>query len=119
MMIPDEHFFEHPILNPRYLSKNYPDFFEFLQRKYPDIQSISEKVYWWKYGLVENPICPSCGKMLKFYGFSKGYAKYCSSKCSNSNPSKKDKTIQTCLERYGVENPKQSKDVHNKSIQTC
>ena len=119
MDVPSNEFLKAPIINPRYIKKNYPDFYEYLLKTYPDIKSVSEQMYWWKHNITESPVCPSCGKKLKFYGFIKGYATYCSLKCSNSNSDKQGKTKQTCLKKYGVENPKQCNEIHIKSKQTC
>lgn len=48
MNTPNDQYFENPIVNPRYLKKNYPEFYEFLVTQYPEIESISEKLYLWK-----------------------------------------------------------------------
>ncbi len=47
-----------------------------------------------------------------------GYRKYCSSKCANKNSNKINKTKETCIKRYGVENPFQSEKIKNKIQQT-
>lgn len=119
MHTPDDKFFENPIVNPRYLNKNYPEFFEYLQSHYPNDITTAEKVYWWRNNIQTHLTCPSCGKRLRFYGVTKGYAKYCSYKCSNSSQDRKELAKQTCLERYGVENPTQCESVKEKSRQTC
>ena len=118
MTIPDKTYFEHPIINPRYLNKNYPKFFEFLNKKYPELKNISEKLYWYTWNLTKHPKCPVCDKPVKFINFSSGYQKYCSKKCSNSSLDKQNKTKQTCLKKYGVENPRQSQLIKNKATQT-
>ena len=120
MVTPNDEFFNSkPIpLNPRYINKNYPEFFEYLNNKYPDISSISEKIYRWKYNIIQTPLCPICNKPLKFIGFSNGYQQYCSYKCANNKEVIK-KRKQTCLEKYGVENPNQFNEFKEKSKQTC
>lgn len=119
MHTPNDKFFEAPIVNPRYLNKNYPEFFEYLQSHYPNDITTAEKVYWWRNNIQTHPTCPSCGKRLRFYGVTKGYAKYCSYKCSNSSGNKKELCKQTCLEKYGAENPLQCDEIKAKSRQTC
>ena len=119
MLIPSDEFLRNPIINPRYIKKNYPEFYEYLLKTYPDLKSIAEQIYWWKHDIETMPLCPSCGTPLKFYSFKNGYATYCSLKCSNSNSSKQEKTKATCLEKYGVENPKMNKKVQEKAKATC
>lgn len=104
------------IINPRYIAKNNPDLFSLLNEKYPDIASISEKLYLYQHGLKEPCKCIVCGNPARFNGITKGYSQYCSCKCSNSDPNKKDKSKQTCLKKYGVENPQQSAEVKSKFI---
>lgn len=118
MKVPDENFFISPISNPRYIKKNYPEFFDYLTGKYPNLNNISEKIYWWKHNLTEIPVC-DCGRPLHFISIKKGYTKFCSVKCSRKSEVTKAKAAQTCLERYGVDNPLKSNIIHNKVIQTC
>ena len=40
MLTPDEEFFKHPLINPRYLKKNYPEFYEYLINKYIERSSL-------------------------------------------------------------------------------
>ena len=64
--------------------------------------------------------CPICGKRLNIKTvLSKPDAKYCSTKCASSSEETKEKYKQTCLEKYGVENPNQRKEVREKIKQTC
>ena len=49
-----------------------------------------------------------CGRPTKFRNFKSGYPIYCSSKCSNSDPDKKETCRQTVINRYGVENVSKS-----------
>ena len=116
MNTPNKEYWKNPIVNPRYLNKNYPEFFKYLNDKYPNISSIAEKLYLWKYSLTNQPRCVVCGNIARFNGISKGYSQYCSYKCSNSDQLKKDKTRQTCLERYGCENPMQNELVKKSFI---
>ena len=119
MIVPDEEFFRHPIINPRYLSKNYPEFFEYLKSRYTDISSISEALYMWRHNILKRPVCPICGSNVKFQGITKGYSLYCSYKCSNSSEIKKAKVKNTCTQKYGVSNPNQNREILNKVIKKC
>ncbi len=48
----------------------------------------------------------TCGNHLSFIGFKNGYRKSCGNKkCYTINKK------QTCIDRYGVDNPKKSKDI--------
>jgi len=71
------------------------------------IHNISNKDYYDKYLRSENEgFCLVCGKETHFLGIgrTKGYRKCCSSKCSNNLVSKKNKTKETLIEKYGDEN---------------
>lgn len=118
MKYPDEEYFKDPIVNPRYLNKNYPEFFEYLNNNYTECLTISEKLYLWKNGMAEIPKCLNCGKNCRYNGISKGYSNYCSIKCSNSHQLKKEKTEQTNLRLYGVTNPMKNKEVQKKVEET-
>lgn len=85
-------------------------------------------------------VCSECGKETKFEGLSKGYRQFCSTKCSNSNKNKlektkevnlnkyggigfqvkelSDKSRKTTKEKYGVEFGSQSKEVQEKQKET-
>ena len=63
------------------------------------------------------PIC-YCGNAVKFFDISKGYNKYCSSKCRHNSVELKNKVKQTNLERYGAKAPGMNQDIKNKVKQT-
>jgi endogenous inhibitor of DNA gyrase (YacG/DUF329 family) len=71
--------------------------------------------------LLEDPVlkCPQCGNLLAWRGVRTGYAKFCSSKCSNINPDKLKKTEKTWRVKYGCANPSQNQKIKNKKIATC
>jgi G:T-mismatch repair DNA endonuclease (very short patch repair protein)/predicted nucleic acid-binding Zn ribbon protein len=103
----------------KYIKSHYNEFYQYILNNYPEELTWSEKLYWCYHNINAHPTCPICGKQLKYYSFQRGYHKYCSNKCEHNDPKKKSKTKQTCLERYGVENPFQSKVVQDKYKQTC
>lgn len=105
-------------------AKNFPEFMEILNHKYPDYYTIHEKLYLYFNGLDERPLCKSCGNKVSFRGYAKGYSNYCSAKCGTSseetlnkikqtrldrygdpNYNNREKNKSTCLNKYGVENP--------------
>lgn len=97
-----------------YIRKQFPEFYESLPkdgRRFPEI------LYAYYYGPA--PKCPVCGNSASFLSFSKGYSRYCSSKCANSDPIKKSKVEQTCLERYGTRVSSQSDIIKEKTRKTC
>lgn len=66
-----------------------------------------------------NRVCGTCGISTRFELFGVGYKRYCSLKCSNSNPHVKLLKEQTCVRNLGVANPSQTESVKRKKITTC
>lgn len=98
---------------------HYPEFLEFLNKKYKDAQlTFQEKLYWYFNNIVEKPKCKYCGGETKFENALKGYREYCSYKCLNSDPDKKKKVEKTCLEKFGTKAPAQNRSVVYKMEQT-
>lgn len=62
--------------------------------------------------------CKMCGKDTAFISLDAGYKKYCSSKCAKNDPEVKEKTANTCMEKFGASSPMKNKDVLNKAINT-
>lgn len=86
--------------SPQYIKKQFPEFYEYLMStQRSSEQRFPELLYLYYYG--EPSACPVCGNRPQFISFSKGFSKFCSPKCANSDPSKKDKARKTCEERYG------------------
>ena len=100
--------------------------------------NLKEILYRIKHDIKEIPKCPICGKRVRFAG--PVYRITCSEKCQRKlvkekskqtilerygvdNAAKsdivKDKIRKTCLEKYGVENATQTKEVQNKMKKTC
>ena len=85
---------------------------------------LGTKLNWVLNGRTSFPKCKTCGKELKQnVGPSAAYSTYCSRKCANNDPEIKakikKKTVETCLERYGVVNVFQSEEAKEKSKKTC
>jgi len=87
----------------------YNDYYSFVERIYCVLYSIK--------GLIK---CENehCNNKVNFMSIKKGYSKFCSLKCSNTNKDVREKYIKTCLERYGVENAFQSENKKDKIKQT-
>jgi len=84
---------------------------------------------------INDGICVKCGKVTKFLNISKGYRNYCSRKCTSNSDAKKEaikefynnednikeknqKLKQTCLEKYGVDNPMKNTIFKDKLFQS-
>ena len=93
---------------------HYPDFYKYIREKYGKVCLWTEKLYWYYHNLTEYPVCPICGKPVKFIGLKKGYRDYCSVKCMGGSKEIKEKKKNTTLKHYGVENPMKSKKVKDK-----
>lgn len=81
---------------------------------------INPKEYYDKFLKKEGEgICPECGKETRFKGLGKGYHVHCSYVCVGISDKVKKKIKQTCLKKYGVENPSQSNSIKEKKARTC
>ena len=102
--------------NSRYIKKNYPEEYKIIIT-FPG-KSFPEQLYNYFYNSPTH-ICPLCGKETPFRNIMYGYSEFCSVQCSYGGESRVKKAQQTCLERYGVKNPSQSKEVQKKKEETC
>ena len=96
----------------------YNEFWEYIIKNYTIPQKWTEKLYWFYNNINTQPLCPTCGKPLKFLRLSVGYPQYCSTKCSNSSQDKKNKCIETCKNKYGGNAPASSRDILEKMNNT-
>ena len=102
-----------------FLKKNYPEFFNYLNKKYPDVNCIKEKLYLFYFNLTEPPKCVVCGRKSIFFDIKRGYSEYCSNECANKSNKRIEKIKKTCLERYGVNNYAKTEASKEKTKQTC
>ena len=102
----------------RSIKIHYYDFWQYLINNYPRELTWGERLYWFYHNLNDYPRCPICNNVVGFTNFRVGYKTYCSRKCMNIDPNKKEKTIQTCIERYGGVAPASSKSVLKKMQDT-
>ena len=96
---------------------HYPDFHKYLINNYPGELIWGERLYWFYNNLKDYPKC-YCGNKTGFINFKKGYKIFCCVKCSNNDPNKKEKTKQTCIEKYGGIAPASSKEILKKMQNT-
>lgn len=73
--------------------------------------NISSEDYYIKY-IKDRSYCAICNKPTRFTGLKNGYKVTCSSRCAAIYST--DKRKQTCLSKYGVENPAQNSAVKDK-----
>lgn len=106
------------IKNRDFCYKKYPEFTEYIETLYPNVQSHIERLYLY-FHPNETYKCKNCGNPTKFINFNKGYYKYCCPGCASKDSFVKESKKSTYLERYGVENPSQSKVIQEKKIATC
>lgn len=77
------------------------------------------KVYWIINGLMDFPLCQTCGKKFKtnIRNLAAGYGKYCSHSCSNSNKEHNEKIIKT-REKHKSEDKDFLKKINEKQKKT-
>ena len=78
--------------------------------------------------IQKRPICKYCGNSVKYIGNAyldkidktiNGYRQYCSFECSCKDINRYKKIENTCLQKYGVKNPFQNKEIQEKAKNTC
>jgi len=69
-------------------------------------------------GICQNPNCPNGNPETSFQSITKGYSVGCCNSCSQSVPSVRKKTENTCFEKYRCKAPQQNKEVQQKSKNT-
>ena len=97
----------------KYVKNHYSDFYVYLMSNYDFCESFQERLYCYFHNISKCPKCHNCGNSVHFNSISKGYRLFCSPRCAALGTIKKSK--QTCLERYGDENYRNTE----KSKQTC
>jgi len=109
-----------PLLR-RYLNTNsnwIREYVRYLESRFSDSSSMFESLNRIKYHLEEKPRCKNCGKPLEYVDIKGGsWPQYCCCKCANSNDVKKQKTINTLVEKYGVKNSYNIRDVVERTRQ--
>ena len=73
-----------------------------------------ELLYNYVNNIIENPKCEFCGKTLHLKKYNLGYANYCSIGCLNKSENHINKIKQTCINKYGVDNPSKDDIIKNK-----
>lgn len=94
----------------------YPNITNYIINRYKDSKTFRESLDRMKFGIEERPVCKYCNKET-VYRCLGNYAPYCSRKCANNANLEKRK--ETCLLKYGFDNPAKSEKVKEKGRQTC
>lgn len=132
--------------NDGILYKDYLD--NRFEEPFTSYAEVISRIY---YKIYTIPVCEYCGKPLKFKSFQKPYSRWCNQSCQlrdpkfiqwrtsvtdyklikkkseqtclekygNKNYRNSEKNKKTCLEKYGVEYPMQNKDIYEKVKKTC
>lgn len=119
MVIPEIYTFNDTQRQEKYIKKYFSEFWQFIQDTYKFDCKFHEKMYMYFNGLTEPHKCPRCGKKTKFINFSNGYSNFCSVKCSRNSEETQQKYVNTCLERYGVDNVAKTPKAKEKYRTTC
>jgi hypothetical protein len=106
-----------------YIKKNYIDLYnDIIEFNKMYIKNFSQLLYHYYYNMKEIPKCKSCNNEVKFYTFNKGYRDYCSKKCIMLDEEiinkRNNKSKNTCIEKYGVDNPSKLKKIKQKIKKT-
>lgn len=99
-------------------SKCFPELYkDIMSAEICTNKSFSERLF-----IYFNPhatgLCKVCRRPTKFRNFKSGYPIYCSSKCCNADPDKKESCRQTVINRYGVDNVFKSSVVKDRICNT-
>jgi hypothetical protein len=92
-------------------NKKNIEYLNFIKDNIPNAihnRKLSEMVYYFVNNIKDILLC-DCGKHLSFIGFKSGYRTSCGNKKCYVNNRKK-----TCINRFGVDNPKKSKEILDK-----
>ncbi len=127
-------------LSEKYFKNSYPEYREHLNKKFPDLKW-QDKLYLDQHDMTEMPVCPVCGKPVPLISLFQGYRRYCCSACSNKDSVKqqhiqetmlkrygathalkidkfRDKFKNTCIEKFGTDNPTKNKEILKKAQDT-
>jgi hypothetical protein len=92
-----------------FLTWNFPDDFRFPQKLFHYLNDDKE---------LKLGHCIVCEKRCSFGNFKHGYPQHCSFKCVGKDKERVEKMKQTCLEKYGVDNPFKNEEIKEKIKQT-
>lgn len=100
--------------SPDLFRKRFPIDYEKIISSTPEELPWIEKLYWYFNNITEHPVCETCGNIVRFDRFERGYNRFCSPGCVSKNSNIKIKKQLTCESHYGVDNPSKNKDIQEK-----
>ena len=95
-----------------HIKNNFPEMYKIIINYYGS--NWMEKLYNFVNSIDNNPTCIRCGKTLHLKKYYIGYHDYCSIICRNKSEIIINKIKQTCLNKYGVNNPSKLEEVKKK-----
>lgn len=103
----------------KHILKNFPDDYILIKSNSERLgisnKPFPEKIFYYINGIENKILCENCQeKPTRFLGVGRGYAEYCSSKCSNSSLNVIKKKENSYLDKFGVTNPSYSKNIVEK-----
>ena len=110
-------FFTNGHINANYNRESWlnkhTDIKEYLDNRFKDSQSTKETLVRILYKIEIRPVCPICGKPVRFeynHRWCRNrngwpFMKFCSSKCQQKDDDVISKRKNTCIEKYGADNP--------------
>lgn len=87
------------------MEKKYPKEVEMLYQQtafLPEQAGYRQRIWHIINDIYSIPVCAACGTEVKWHHVKKSYNKFCSTKCANADPDKKNLIQQTIKQRYGV-----------------
>jgi hypothetical protein len=79
--------------------------------------TFKEKFYLFENNIISPPKC-NCGSELKFIDMSRGYREFCSRTCMVNSKEIKEKRKESCIKKWGVDNPSKVEEIREKVKKT-
>lgn len=107
-------------LRETYFSNNYPELHEEICKFTEHLTlPFKQKLFHFIRDLDRYVVCKKCGGEVSFHrNWLDGYRDYCSSKCTQSNPSTKEKRKNTTIQKWGVDNISKLPSIKEKQAET-
>lgn len=94
------------------ITRNYPELYQYIIENKGD-DAFVEFMFRMYHHMDNKPICVVCGNQVKFKTLHLGYARTCGRACTAKDPQTIQKSKQTILTKYGVENISQLESIQN------
>lgn len=96
-----------------FFQREHPEFYKFISETYSG--NFGQKLFLFAHDLTEPPKCQFCHEHdAKWYGFVRGFGKWCSMGCMNKDSSHRSKMEGTMLKKYGKPHALQVKEFNDK-----